>query len=59
MENVDHKVDVQVELELFSDEITAEHLLRNKHLPGLEELVLLPTVKRRTERAQKSLRIIV
>ena len=47
MEDVHHEVQVEVELKLFRDEVASEHLLRDKHLPCLKELVLLSAIKAR------------
>ena len=59
MKDVDDEVEVQVELELFGHEVSAQHLQRNEHLPSFEELLLLTTVERRAQRIQQRFRIIV
>ena len=46
MKDVDDEVEVQVELELFGHEVSAQHLQRNEHLPSFEELFLLTAVER-------------
>lgn len=46
MENVNDEVQVEVKLELFGQEVTSEHILRDQHLPGFKKLVLLPAIKR-------------
>ena len=45
MEDVYDEVQVQVKLQLFRQEVASEHILRDQHLPGFKELVLLATVK--------------
>ena len=40
MENIDDKVDAEVELELLRHEVSLEHLLWNQLVPGVEELIL-------------------
>ena len=51
VKDVDDEVDVQIELQFLRHEVPSKHLLRDQHLPGLEELVLLATVEGGAERA--------
>ena len=54
MENVDDKVEMQVELKFLGHEVSPQHLLWDQHLPGFEELVFLTPVKRRAQLVQQS-----
>jgi len=47
VEDVDDKVEVQVELKLLGHEVSPQHLLWDEHLPGFEKLVFLAPVERR------------
>jgi len=57
--DVDDEVNVQVEFELLCHEVSSQHVLRDQHLPGLEELISMPAIKRRAKRAEQSLCIVV
>ena len=59
MKDVHNEVQVEVELELFRDEVTSEHFLRDKHLPCLKELVLLSAIEARWQRAQQLFWVVV
>lgn len=54
MEDVDDKVEVQVELKLLGHEVSPQHLLWDEHLPGFEKLVFLAPVERRAQLVQQS-----
>ena len=59
MENVDHEVDAEVELELLRDKVALQHLGRNQLMPGLEEWVFGSFIKRGGQRVQKHTRVRV
>ena len=59
MEDIHHEVQVEIELKLFRDEVASEHLLRDKHLPSLKELVLLSAVEARWQSAKQLFWIVV
>ena len=55
VEDVDDKVQVQIELELFRQKVASQHVLRDEHLPRLEELIFLPAIKGTGKRVEESL----
>ena len=59
MEDVNDKVQVQIELKLLRQKVASKHVLRNEHLPRLEELIFLPTIKGAGKRIKERFRIII
>ena len=59
VEDVDDEVEVQVELELFGHEVSAQHLHWNEHLPCFKELLFLTAVEGGAKRIQQCFCIVV